>query len=149
LQLLGNDFTKMSSATLGVVSNADAISVSQDDLGIAGRRVASIAPNNLTLVDSGDDVLALLAPCDASKKTQRWTYTTKDLPPVPNLLGIAPCNASDRCGFHRPFSVVPLLKPPCHQAAALECQFARRSPDSLDAAPVAGNRAVRRLQQGQ
>ena len=108
MQLLGNDFTKMSSATLGVVSNADAISASQDDLGIAGRRVASTAPNNMTLVDSGDDVLALLAPCDASKKTQRWTYTTKNLPAVPNLLGIAPCNASDRCDFPCPFSVVPL-----------------------------------------
>jgi alpha-galactosidase len=44
IMLLGNDFTKMSKETLGVVSNADAISVNQDDLGIAGRRVKSVKP---------------------------------------------------------------------------------------------------------
>jgi hypothetical protein len=97
--LLGNDFTQMSKETLAVVSNSDAISVNQDALGIAGRRVKSVPPTNLTLVDSGDDALALLAPCVPGKKEQQWTYTTKEQKPQPTILGIAPCNASDQLQF--------------------------------------------------
>ena len=95
VMLLGNDFTQMSKETLAIISNRDAIAVNQDPLGIAGRRVASSPPANLTLVDSGDDALALLAPCVPGKSTQQWTYTQQEQKPQPTLLGIAPCNHSD------------------------------------------------------
>ena len=75
--------------------NVAAISVNQDSLGIAGRRVASVPPTNLTLVDSGDDALAVVAPCVAGRQTQRWTYIEKKVKPMPTMLAIAPCNASD------------------------------------------------------
>eukprot|EP01052_Picozoa_sp_SAG31_P009894 SAG31_NODE_530_length_14420_cov_4.259968_10_plen_524_part_00 len=95
--LLGNDLSQMSNATLQVVKNPLAIAISQDVLGIAGQRVASVPPGNLTLVDSGDDALAILAPCNATKRTQLWRYTPRpDAPTVPELLRMAPCNQSDR-----------------------------------------------------
>ena len=93
--LLGNDFTEMSKETHGVIANPDAISVNQDALGIAGRRVASMPPSNLTLVDSGDDTLAVLAKCVPGKKAQSWTFQAHHQKAEPTLLAIAPCNHSD------------------------------------------------------
>jgi hypothetical protein len=50
--------------------------------------------DNLTLVDSGDDALAVLAKCVPGKVEQIWKFAMTEQKVQPSLLGIAPCNAS-------------------------------------------------------
>jgi alpha-galactosidase len=74
--LLGNKLSMMSAATLSIVSNADAIRVNQDILGRAGRRVASLPPQNYTDLDHAlpDDIIAVLSRCNSSSPTQHWRF---------------------------------------------------------------------------
>jgi hypothetical protein len=86
----------MTNVTLDIISNAAAISVNQDPLGVAGRRVASLPLIGEWSPTYPDDVMAVLAKCDLTSPTQLWRYT--DRPPTrkkPDLLFIEACNASD------------------------------------------------------
>ena len=75
LLLLGNDLSHMSAATLGIISNAKAISVNQDQLGVAGRRVSSTPPVGNWTPLYADDVMGMLAKCREGSPTQRWRFT--------------------------------------------------------------------------
>jgi hypothetical protein len=92
--LIGSNVTAMSDATLGVYANGEAISLNQDALGIAGRRVAVYPPSNTTLT-SPWDALAVLAPCTPHAPTQAWTWTNKSVPGPPTALNQAKCDGGD------------------------------------------------------
>ena len=77
--LLGNDIPKMDAVALGVVTNKDAIAVSQDALGVQARRVSTGNSNSNTnggsgVLRAGASVLAVAARCDTSRPTQVWTH---------------------------------------------------------------------------
>lgn len=72
--LLGNDVAHMDPATFGVVSNSDALRVSQDALRAAVRRVRVAQPRNTTLGATPWDAVAVVARCDASRPTQTWRW---------------------------------------------------------------------------
>ena len=90
--LLGNDFAKMSNATLGVLSNQEALEISQDPWGVQARRVSSISPPHPT---HRKDNLVNLAPCNASDPLQRWQYRAAARPGKQKMLRVVACNASD------------------------------------------------------
>ena len=92
--LIGSNVTAMTPATLAVYTNSDAISLNQDPLGIAGRRVAVYPPSNTSLSPPWD-ALAVLAPCSPASPTQRWAWVNKTVPGPPTSLGLAPCAAED------------------------------------------------------
>lgn len=79
--ILGNDIPNMNNETLAVLSNADAIAINQDALGIQARRVYS----NSSLPRSPAELAAYLAspafhsvalaPCDALSSTQAWALS--------------------------------------------------------------------------
>jgi hypothetical protein len=86
--LLGNDFTKMSNATLSIVSNRHAISINQDPLGVQARRVAVTVPPATdatspicaaegTVVAGSDvpcDNVVSAAKCNATNRLQKWSF---------------------------------------------------------------------------
>jgi alpha-galactosidase len=68
--ILGNDIPNESSATLSVLSNAAAIAVNQDPLGVQAQRVSSVAAAGAAAARAP---AAVLARCDASSATQAWS----------------------------------------------------------------------------
>ena len=102
--LLGNDLTRMDAATLAVVSNADALRVSQDALRAAVRRLRVAPPRNATLGATPWDAVAVVALCDPNRPTQKWkwpggagvnaTLTTADAGKTPFCLVSAPSKES-------------------------------------------------------
>eukprot|EP00935_MAST-01C_sp_MAST-1C-sp1_P000305 g305.t1 len=85
--LLGNDIAgvrgrKMDDVALGVVKNKDAISISQDALGVQARRVwtsgsgsSSSGSSSKTSLDlAAGSAAAVAAPCDSSRPTQAWRH---------------------------------------------------------------------------
>jgi alpha-galactosidase len=93
--LLGNDIGKSDAATLSVLSNAEAISVNQDGLGIQARRVRVEMPVTTalsSLLPGGAN--AVYARCNSSRPTQAWTFTRTGQTDRSHLY-IVPCNASD------------------------------------------------------
>jgi len=72
--LIGTNVTAMLPSTLAVLTNAAAIAINQDPLGVQARRVAVAAPANATLSPPFDS-LAVVARCDAARATQQWTWT--------------------------------------------------------------------------
>jgi hypothetical protein len=72
--LLGNDIVHMDPTTLGIVSNADALSVSQDAARASVRRVRVSPPRNATLGATPWDAVAVVARCNATKPTQTWRW---------------------------------------------------------------------------
>jgi len=93
--ILGNDIPNISTATLSVLANTDAISVNQDPLGVQGKRIAVQHPKNTSLTKSLFDNIAVTKRCDASDSTQWWLYQQKNPANKPNQLFVVPCNASD------------------------------------------------------
>lgn len=92
--ILGNNIPAMDAATLAILTNADAIGVNQDALGVQARRVAVAAPANTSLTTLAWDNVGVIARCDASRPTQTWfwqnvTGTVRD------QLFLVPCDASD------------------------------------------------------
>jgi hypothetical protein len=73
--ILGNDIPNESAATLSVLSNAEAVAVNQDALGVQAQRVnqaalpPALAPASLPF---GRGNHAVLARCDAARETQAW-----------------------------------------------------------------------------
>lgn len=92
--VLGNDIPNESPATLGVLSNAEAIAVNQDPWGVQARRVAVQAPRNGSLTASPADNVAVIAPCDAAEPTQAWTFVNRSGGPRDGLY-LTPCDATD------------------------------------------------------
>lgn len=72
--LMGNDIPNMSPATLSVLSNAEAIAISQDALGVQARRVAVQTPKNTSLTTSAFDNIAVIGKCSADEPTQQWIF---------------------------------------------------------------------------
>eukprot|EP01043_Picozoa_sp_COSAG02_P005022 COSAG02_NODE_134_length_34593_cov_43.594886_8_plen_561_part_00 len=86
--LLGNDFTKMSNATLSIVTNHHVIGINQDPLGVQARRVAVTAPPATdstspicaaegTTVAGSDvpcDNVVSAAKCNATNRLQKWSF---------------------------------------------------------------------------
>lgn len=68
--ILGNNLSAIDAPTLSVLTNTEAIAVSQDALGVQARRVAVQQPKNSTLGFSGQTNIAVVAACDASRPTQ-------------------------------------------------------------------------------
>ena len=64
----------MDAATLGVVSNADAIRVSQDPARAAVRRLGVAPPRNTTLGATPWDAIGVVARCDPARPTQTWHW---------------------------------------------------------------------------
>lgn len=91
--IIGADLTDMDSGTFAVLTNAAAIAVNQDALGVPARRVASITPSNTTLT-APFDIVATIATCNASKPTQEWHFRNMTSP-TRNLLYLTACDASD------------------------------------------------------
>lgn len=87
----------MTDETLGVINETHAIAVNQDALGIQGRRTSVHMPKNTSIVpsDTGRDAVAVIAPCDASSPSQRWTYINASQPAARTLLYLAACDATD------------------------------------------------------
>jgi hypothetical protein len=74
--ILGNNMYNINNATLSVVGNAEALAVNQDPWGIQAQRVQAQAPADMSLVSAlGNNVV--VARCDASRPTQRWTWTAR------------------------------------------------------------------------
>lgn len=92
--LMGNDMMTLDNVTLGVLSNAEAISINQDALGIQGRRVAVFQPKNSTLGATPWDIVATVAQCQEGKPTQRWFFKNESSPQQ-NLLYLQPCDATN------------------------------------------------------
>eukprot|EP01047_Picozoa_sp_COSAG01_P061120 COSAG01_NODE_7588_length_3137_cov_2.868334_1_plen_457_part_00 len=92
--LLGNDLSVMSPAVLSVLSNKEAIAISQDALGVQARRVASMTPPGSNEFDIGEDNLVNIAPCTTNNPLQRWWYRDAHGSNV-RMLRIADCNSSD------------------------------------------------------
>lgn len=94
--ILGNDIPDESSATYSVVSNAAAISVNQDPLGVQGRRVAVFTPTNTSLTTLTGGSVAVFAHCDATRPTQQWTLTNFTNASSPNDgLYALPCDTTN------------------------------------------------------
>jgi alpha-galactosidase len=71
--LLGNDIRKMDTVALGVVMNKDALSISQDALGVQGQRVSTKpAGGSDGGLIAGVSAAAVAATCDRSRPTQVW-----------------------------------------------------------------------------
>jgi hypothetical protein len=93
--ILGNDIPNMSNATLSVLANTEAIAVSQDPLGIQGKRIAVQHPKNSSLTTSVFDNIAVTKRCDATDPTQWWYYEPVNPSNKPNELYLIPCNSTD------------------------------------------------------
>lgn len=71
--LIGCDLTHISPASLATLTNTEAIAVSQDALGVQGKRVASTWNIvNSTAVFDFPGTYAAVAPCDQSRSDQKW-----------------------------------------------------------------------------
>jgi hypothetical protein len=70
--LLGNDISKMDATALGVVSNKEAIAISQDSLGVQARRVSV----NTTLgpLNPHNHAIVVIARCNPFRPTQVWAH---------------------------------------------------------------------------
>ncbi len=76
--LIGCDVTKMSAATLSILSNPEVIAVNQDPLGVQGKKVA-FASSQLLNVSSEvfvDNCSSLSSNIDP--KRLQWTYNSQD-----------------------------------------------------------------------
>lgn len=93
--LLGNNLSAIDAPTLAILSNAAALAVNQDPLGVQGRRVAVFPPRNTSIADNGADSVAIIAACNASRPTQIWRFANQSGGP-PDLLYLQPCNATSQ-----------------------------------------------------
>jgi len=91
--LLGNNLSALDPGTLAVLSNANALAVNQDPLGIQGRRVAVFNPRNTTIADNGVDSVAIIAACDSTRPTQTWRFVNQTGGPA-DLLYLQTCDAT-------------------------------------------------------
>ena len=82
--LIGSNVSSMSLETLSILSNAEAISINQDPLGIQARRVA-IAPPPTSTLSQPFDVDAVLAACSTARPTQIWTFVNQTVPGATQL----------------------------------------------------------------
>ena len=91
--ILGSDLTAIDSATLSVLTNADALAVNQDALAVQARRRAVAPPANSTLGAAFIDNIAVVARCDGSRPTQAWRWTNLSHS-VRDELYLVPCAAA-------------------------------------------------------
>src|SRR5271155_1036173 len=74
--LVGCDVSKMSAATLAILTNPEVIAVNQDKLGVQGKKVAfaqSPSPNA-----SGEVIVANCSSSIFEPKRRQWTYNAQD-----------------------------------------------------------------------
>lgn len=113
--ILGNNLMEMDAATLSVLTNAEAIGINQDALGVQAQRVDSTPPPTTTSPLTPGFTAAVLAPCDATRPTQTWfthptyaTLATRDtqgrewclhdslgVGGTPGSWGVVPCGAGE------------------------------------------------------
>lgn len=96
--LLGTNLTALDATTLSLVTNADAIAINQDPLGIQGRRYAIQTPRNNTIGPTQADNIIVAAHCDAADPTQTW-HVEPSGTPGQIYLGQAPCAAAPAQSF--------------------------------------------------
>ena len=72
--LLGNDIPKIDNETLSVLLNKDAISVSQDSLGVQAQRVWTGSAHTKARLNPEASVYAVTKPCAPSQPTQTWHH---------------------------------------------------------------------------
>lgn len=94
--LLGNDLATMPQTVIDVVTNAEAIAVNQDALGVQARRLAVAMPANNTLGATAWDGNTVIRKCDpATYPTQLWKWRNMTSGGTPNLLYLVDCKAND------------------------------------------------------
>jgi Alpha galactosidase C-terminal beta sandwich domain/Ricin-type beta-trefoil lectin domain len=84
----------ISTTTLDILKNPDALSVSEDPLGIQGRRVAVFTSVNNTL-SAPWDANAVIGLCDAGKPTQNWVFHNSTQPGPPTQLYMETCSITN------------------------------------------------------
>ena len=94
--ILGHDIPNQSPETLSVLSNADAIAINQDALGIQAQRVAVNASAAAALPLVAGRNVAVVAPCDARRPTQAWTRTAAGALRTTDAFGTEWCLAAPR-----------------------------------------------------
>ena len=72
--IMGNNVSAIQPQTLAVLTNPDAIRVSQDPWGNQARRVAVLKPANSNLTAALADNNGVIAACDATRPTQTWFW---------------------------------------------------------------------------
>jgi hypothetical protein len=75
--LIGCDVNKMSAATLATLTNPEVIAVSQDTLGVQGKKVA-FSPSQLPDASSEVIVEDCLSSKSETQPRQQWTYNSQD-----------------------------------------------------------------------
>jgi hypothetical protein len=76
--LIGCDVTKMSAATLAILTNPEVIAVNQDPLGVQGKKVA-FAPSKLSNAKSEVAISSCsLSSSRIEPKLKQWTYNSQD-----------------------------------------------------------------------
>ena len=98
--LLGNNIPEMDKVALGVVTNKDAIAISQDSLGVQAQRVWTDTSAPSGPLDTRASALAVAARCDASRATQTWTHSTNGALMMTDVNGVDWCVQDVSCkGF--------------------------------------------------
>lgn len=93
--ILGNDLTTIDAPTLAILTNAEAIAVSQDALGIQARRLQVTLPTNHSIVpNSAPDAISVIALCDSTRPTQNWVWKNSTSP-IRDELYLVPCADGD------------------------------------------------------
>jgi hypothetical protein len=74
--IIGCDVTKMSAATLSILTNSEVIAVNHDPLGIQGKKVAvtsSQSPNT-----SSETIISNCLSSNIDPRRRQWTYNSQD-----------------------------------------------------------------------
>ena len=96
--LLGTNISSLGPGALAVLSNAEALAISQDALGLQARRLAVQPPRSTLPGPSANDNAIVAVPCDSADPTQQWSLA----PATPGggqgkvFLAAAPCAAASQ-----------------------------------------------------
>ncbi len=73
--LIGCDVTKITNATVQILTNPEVIAVNQDPLGIQGKKVAFASSQ---LLNTSDNVAVMNCSSNVEPKRHQWTYNPRD-----------------------------------------------------------------------
>jgi hypothetical protein len=73
--LIGCDVTKITNATVQILTNPEVIAVNQDPLGIQGKKVAFASSQ---LLNTSDNVAVMNCSSNVEPKRHQWTYNPQD-----------------------------------------------------------------------
>ena len=94
--LLGTNLSALGPRSLAVLTNAEALAINQDPLGVQARRLAIQTPRSTLPGPSANDNAVVAVPCDSEDPTQHWTLTPTTTPSGVSgggkqFLSAAPC----------------------------------------------------------